>query len=378
MRNQAAVNSEDILNNVSGRSRKYPEIVGVSDSMRRIRKTIEQIGPTDLSVIIYGDNGTGKDLIAEALHCRSMRADGVFLKVNPLTICMDDSSHGEGEEDGEFPGGSIACDCDLLEMMRSVSEGTIFLDRMHEVSCSGQLVLMRFFRDFECRVNRCGKSGEMVPRFFASSNGSLTDLVQKGIFRADLFHRLNEISISLPLLRDRKEDIIPLSTYFLKQYARKYACQMPVLHRQTVELFLQYDWPGNVRELQNVIQRLVLVGNEKDVCVELESSINRRIPGGDFADQGYPIKEPGAGEGIPAETYQAGVEMSELSALDNDFGGLREINERVVEKVEIKAILKVLEYTHWHRKKAAKLLGVNYRTLLNKIRKYGLGRDFEA
>ena len=351
----------------------FPEIIGVSDSISRVRKTVERIGPTDLNVIIYGENGTGKDLVAEALHWNSGRSDKPFVKVNPLMIPYDSCCAGDSEEDVDTD------KCEAGETLREVFDyacgGTLFIDRIQEIPPGGQVTLLRFFRNFEGQ-SAGGNNGTCEsPRFLVSSTRDLTGLITEGTFRADLFHRLNEISIYLPPLKDRKEDIMPLCDYFLRLYARRYKKKIPAVAGQTFELFYQYQWPGNVRELNNMIHRLVVLGNEEQIqqelrdCIDQSSKKTFRDEEAGTADKSAPLQD--FGKTWPGKQKGAHEEATICE-------GLKDISQRVVEKVEMEAIMRVLEYTRWHRKKAARLLGVNYRTLLNKIRKYGLGENLEA
>ncbi len=351
----------------------FPEIIGVSESISQVRRTVERVGPTDLNVIIYGENGTGKDLVAEALHWNSDRTRKPFVKINPLMIpcdscCTDDPGDCSGDDRCE-------ANKNLQCMFDSACGGTLFIDRIQEIPPGGQVTLLRFFRSFESNnQDGNGRSAES-PRFFVSSTRDLTGLIQEGTFRADLFHRLNEISIYLPPLRDRKEDIMALSEHFLRLYAKKYKKKIPSVKSQTFELFHEYEWPGNVRELGNIIHRLVVLGNEEQIQEELKESIKHPPkmelwkPGVDMTGkQGLP--------GVSGDQWPGKVKSLEEET--SVCEGLKDISQRVVEKVEMEAIMRVLEYTRWHRKKAARLLGVNYRTLLNKIRKYGLGENLET
>ncbi len=359
----------DISNSCSG----FPEIIGISESMSQVRKTVERIGPTDLNVIIYGDNGTGKDLVAEALHWNSGRSREPFVKINPLMIPCDD---GEGNKTAEKENVN-RCEAskNLCQVFNSASGGTLFIDRIQEIPLEGQVTLLRFFRGIEGTYGDGNGEPGRAPRFLASSTRDLTGLIQEGIFRADLFHRLNEISIYLPPLRERKEDIMPLSDYFLRMYARKYRKRIPSVCSQTFELFHRYEWPGNVRELSNVIHRLVVLGNEEQICEELKRSMERPNRLDSWKEESgveYRVME----SQIPIVEWPG--KQRKLEGEPVVCEGLKDISQRVVEKVEMEAIMRVLEYTQWHRKKAARLLGVNYRTLLNKIRKYGLGDNLET
>ena len=356
-----------------GNHATFPEIIGVSDSISRVRKTVERIGPTDLNVIIYGENGTGKDLVAEALHWNSGRSAKPFVKINPLMIPYDSCCNGELEDDVD----ADKCEAgdNLRQVFNSACGGTLFIDRIQEIPPGGQVTLLRFFRNFEGQSGGGNNEAYESPRFLVSSTRDLTGLIMEGTFRADLFHRLNEISIHLPPLKDRKEDIMPLCDHFLRLYARRYKKKIPAVDGQTFELFYQYQWPGNVRELSNIIHRLVVLGNEEQIQQELRESITQSLKT-TFHDEEAVSGDTGALPRDLEETWpgkQRGVH-EEATVCE----GLKDISQRVVEKVEMEAIMRVLEYTRWHRKKAARLLGVNYRTLLNKIRKYGLGENLEA
>ena len=371
--NQAADKMQPVYWNISSNYSRFPEIIGVSESISQIRKTVERVGPTDLNVIIYGDNGTGKDLVAEALHWNSNRVNEPFVKINPLMIPCDDG--GTAESTDEIHMERCEASKNLYEMFDSACSGTLFIDRIQEVPIKGQVTLLRFFRSVEGTGGDGNNGSKKAPRFLASSTRDLAGLTQEGIFRADLFHRLNEITIYIPPLRDRKEDIMPLSNHFLRLYARKYRKRIPSVCSQTFELFHQYEWPGNVRELSNIIHRLVVLGNEEQVREELKQSIEKAPEEEAWQRESMPENEIRSPE-VGLENRPGKVKGHQWEATASE--GLKDISQRVVEKVEIEAIMRVLEYTRWHRKKAARLLGVNYRTLLNKIRKYGLGENLET
>ena len=235
--------------------RKY-EMIGKSEVMQDIRERIATAAPTNGRVLIYGENGTGKELIARALHRHSLRADKPFVEVNCAAIPQElIESELFGHEKGSFTG-AIAKKPGKFELAH---EGTLFLDEIGDMSLATQAKVLRVLQ--EQKFERVGGSEilEADFRIFAASNKNLDEEIEKERFREDLYYRLNVIPFYVPPLRERKEDIPPLVNHFLQQFSLENGRRIKTIAQDATELLMQYHWPGNIRELKNVIERLVIM-----------------------------------------------------------------------------------------------------------------------
>ena len=234
----------------------FEEIVGSSPALQATLTSISMVAPTDSTVLVSGETGTGKELIARAIHKRSRRADRAFVSVNcaaipPALI----ASELFGHEKGAFTG-AVQQRRGRFELAH---QGTIFLDEIGEVPMETQLALLRVLQ--ERQFERVG-GGDAIPvdvRVIAATNRDLSAAVTAGTFRSDLFYRLNVFPIDVPPLRDRKEDISLLVEYFVRRFADKMGKHIRGIDKRTVELCQAYGWPGNIRELQNIVERSVIL-----------------------------------------------------------------------------------------------------------------------
>jgi transcriptional regulator with GAF, ATPase, and Fis domain len=234
----------------------FEEIVGASAPLEAVVSHVAKVAPTDATVLITGETGTGKELIARAIHRRSQRAGRVFISVNCAAIPASlIASELFGHEKGAFTG--------ALQQRRGRFElahaGTIFLDEIGDVPMETQIALLRVLQDRQ--IERVGGS-RTIPvdvRVIAATNRDLFTAVTAGTFRSDLFYRLNVFPIEMPPLRKRKEDIPLLVEYFVKRFAEKMAKRIRTIDRRTMELCAKYSWPGNIRELQNIVERSVIL-----------------------------------------------------------------------------------------------------------------------
>jgi formate hydrogenlyase transcriptional activator len=234
----------------------FEEIVGSSEPLQRVLGHVARVAPTDSTVLITGASGTGKELVARAIHKRSKRARGPFVRVNCAAIPQSlIASELFGHEKGAFTG-AIQRRAGRFEL---ANRGTIFLDEVGEIPAETQIVLLRVLQERE--LERVGGS-VTVPvdvRVLAATNRDLKAAVEAGAFRLDLFYRLNVFPVHMPSLRERAEDIPLLVEYFIARYADKGGRRIANIHRKTMELLTAYHWPGNIRELQNVIERAVIL-----------------------------------------------------------------------------------------------------------------------
>jgi len=240
------------------RSSMFEEIVGSSDALRAVLNQIAKVAPTDSTVLIQGETGTGKELVARAIHNRSRRASRAFIRVNCAAIPQSlIASELFGHEKGAFTGALQR----RLGRFESADGGTIFLDEIGELPQETQVSLLRVLQERE--FERVGGSQPIVVdvRVLAATNKDLTAAVRDGVFRADLFYRLNVVPIQVPALRDRRGDVRLLVEYLVERYAQKAGKRIRSISKETLDLFEAYHWPGNIRELQNVIERAVILSD---------------------------------------------------------------------------------------------------------------------
>ena len=254
------------------RTSMFEEIVGISSSLRKVVARISKVAPTDSTVLITGETGTGKELVARAIHRRSRRAKGSFVSVNCAAIPRDlIASELFGHEKGAFTGAMQR----RLGRFELAAQGTIFLDEVGELPPETQVALLRVLQERE--FERVGGTGVIRTdvRVIAATNRDLEAEISAGRFRSDLFYRLNVFPIEMPPLRERNEDIPLLVEYFLDRYARKAGKSFEGLSKKSLQLLQSYPWPGNIRELQNVIERSVIVSESATFSVD-ESWLSRQ------------------------------------------------------------------------------------------------------
>ena len=316
--------------------------------MRRVDDIVRRVAAKDVTVLIWGESGVGKELVARMLHQRSLRARQPFIKVNcaalPVTLL---ESELFGYERGAFTG----ADRRHRGRFEQAHEGTIFLDEISEMPLSLQAKLLHVLQDKS--FARLGSEHEIDVdvRIIAATNRHLPQYVAEGRFREDLFYRLNVVNIRVPALRERVDEIDALVEHFLRMYSHKYGKRLPPLSPATLERFRRYHWPGNIRELQNVVQRLVVLGTET-VCVGLGES------------------------SVPTEWIEAHapVVTPDESQWRDELTGLKELARRAAEQTERVVLQETLEQVRWRRGEAAQRLRISYKTLLNKIKHYKLDR----
>ena len=310
-----------------------PDFIGESPPVREVFRVIEKIGPTDSTVLITGETGVGKELIARAIHLSSPRREGPFVKIHCAAIPEKlVESELFGYEKGAFTG-AVSNKPGRLEL---ADGGTLFLDEVGEIPLSTQVKLLTVLQDraFE-RVGGV-RTIKADIRILAATNRDLAQAVDEGQFRADLYYRLAVVPIHIPPLRERREDIGLQVQYFLDKFRHKHARQVADLGDEILSAFYSYGWPGNARELENLVERLVLMAEDGVISIA-------DLP-------------PGMADG---DRTQGGDSLKERSG-------------DVSRAAEKNMILEVLEQTSGNRTKAAELLGVSRRTLYKKIKEYGL------
>jgi transcriptional regulator with PAS, ATPase and Fis domain len=316
--------------------------------MRRLDEILNRVAAKNVTVLVLGETGVGKELVARTLHDRSCRADGPFVKVNCAALpprLLE--SELFGYERGAFTGAERR----NRGKFEQAHGGTIFLDEIAEMPLSLQAKLLHVLQDQH--FSRLGSEQDLYVdvRIIAATNRDLARYVAEGAFREDLFYRLNVVNIRVPALRERGDEIDILVEYFLKIYSGKYEKTPPPISRATFERLRRYRWPGNVRELQNVVQRLLVLGTEA-VIAELEE-LRSEVPA------------------VPTILPEPAVAYGER--LTNSWR-LKELTHQAVEHTERMALKRTLEQVHWRRIEAARRLRISYKTLLNKIKYYELDR----
>ena len=260
VRNEAVALREDIVN-----SSMFEEIVGTSEALREILAQISRVAPTDSTVLIQGETGTGKELIARAIHNRSKRANRAFIRANCAAIPPSlIATELFGHEKGAFTGALQR----RLGRFESADGGTIFLDEVGELPQETQISLLRVLQEREFERVGGNQSLHVDVRVLAATNKDLSAAVDEGSFRKDLFYRLNVFPIQVPPLRDRGDDIPLLVEYFVQRYAKKASKKIKNISKKTYDLFQSYDWPGNIRELQNVVERAIILCDGETFSVD--------------------------------------------------------------------------------------------------------------
>ena len=313
-----------------------PIIFGQSDAMQALRARMDKVASANVPVLIQGESGTGKDIIARMIHGRSPWKTGPYVKVNcpaiPGTLL---ESELFGYEKGAFTG-AYGMKPGRVELAH---RGTLFLDEISELDLALQSKLLQLLQDGQfCRIG-AQEDKKVEVRVVCATNRVLETEIENGTFRQDLFYRINVVNLHLPPLRERRGDIEELVKYFLEYYNRKFNCRAKALSTELVAVLQKYHWPGNIRELENLIKRYVILGSEDVISSDLV-------------------------------TRQQDYFNPEIN-LDGPIS-LKKLTRQATRELERKVILKVLQANHWNRKQAARALSISYRALLYKIRDAGL------
>lgn len=313
-------------------------MVGVSKAMKDIFQKIDTVAPEDSKVLIIGESGTGKELIARAIHLRSNRAGGPFHVVNCAAIPEDlIESELFGHEKGAFTG-AVEKKIGKFELAH---KGTLFLDEIADMSLRLQAKVLRAIDNEE--IERVGgkESIKIDTRIICASNKDLREAVKKGLFREDLFYRLNVITIHVPPLRERKEDIPILIEYFTKIFCEERKRPILKFHPLALEVLLRYHWPGNVRELKNLVEKVVVLSKSEVITKE------------------------------EVEKFLSDSRIEFTEERKDSFETLDEARE----KAEKDLILTKLIVNSWNYEKTAEELGISRATLFNKMKRYGIRRE---
>jgi len=325
--NKYSLYSQDVLS--TQLQHNFPEIIGKSKAMEEIFYIMEMVSETNANVLITGETGTGKELVARAIHRKSTRSSKPFIIVDCTTIPENlIESELFGHEKGAFTGATDK----KIGLMEFADGGTVFLDEVGELPISLQKKFLRFLQEKE--FQRIGGTSRIKVdvRIISATNRNLEKDVKENIFREDLYWRLNVVRINLPSLKERKDDIPLLVNHFLKKFAKENNKPIPQLEPEVMDALISYDWPGNIRELANVIERAIVLSSSGIISMKY---LPKRI-------------QEKTGWAIPAE---------------NSFNLI---------ELEKSIILKALNSTGWNQTKAAEILGISRKQLRTKMKHLGL------
>jgi transcriptional regulator with PAS, ATPase and Fis domain len=334
-------------------------IIGVSKNIQKIKALIDQVADTGLNTIVYGETGVGKELVVQNLYQKSNRTGNPFVKVNcaalPDTLL---ESEMFGYEQGAFTG----ADRRKRGKFEQANGGLLFLDEIGDMSLPLQSKLLHVLQGGDFSPLGSEKNVKMGAWVVAATNHELeTDMIN-GEFREDLYYRLSTIKIHIEPLRSRPEDIPHLINHYVKDYAAQFqGKQLLTPSRKAIDKLAAYHWPGNVRELQNVLKRLMILGNDEDSLDDMLMGPPARTRDGGL---------PASPEQTPSPMDYLGLDMNkppDLSSLS-----LKKIKKKAMDHVEKEVIAYVLDKTGWNRSKATKVLNISYKTLLYKIRDLGI------
>lgn len=334
------------LRQAMARSVQREGIVGKSEAMEKVFKMVDRVAPARSTVLITGESGTGKELIAKAIHEASPRADQPFVVVNCSNIPSELlESELFGHSKGAFTG-AVAAKKGLFEV---ADGGTIFLDEIGDLRPEIQVRLLRVIQEREFIPLGETSSTKIDVRILAATNVDLKEAVKNGTFREDLYYRLSVVPMELPPLRERREDILPLTQHFIAKYNLENARRISeTLNPEVLSLLESYYYPGNVRELENIIERAVVIATSDEITVECLRP---------------EVKDPDHGREMFSESEGASSE-TDLARGVNFYDEVR--------KFEIDLLRRALEQTGGHQSRAARLLGLNATTLNSKIKTYNI------
>ncbi|QDU22709.1 sigma-54 interaction domain-containing protein [Urbifossiella limnaea] len=336
-----------------------PEIVGTATAMQDVYRLVRLAAPRTTTVLLVGETGTGKEVIAKAVHKLSRRADGPFIRVNCGAL---HENLLESELFGHVKGSFTGAVADKVGRFEAAHGGTIFLDEINSTSPKLQVKLLRVLQEREFERVGESKTIRVDVRVIAATNASLEELVESGDFREDLYYRLNVIPVVLPPLRERRDDIAPLAQFFLRRYAETHKVAVPELTPPAVDALKIHDWPGNVRELENTLERLIVLADGGPITAEYVR----------FGRPRYTLRTARGAAATPAgldvntqirHLVRAGVQTP-LPA------GLKGLHPFLVDGLERELIEEVMRQCGDVQIKAADRLGINRNTLHKKLEQY--------
>jgi DNA-binding NtrC family response regulator len=325
-------------------------VVGLAPAIRKVMDKLPSIARTDASVVIYGESGTGKELVAREIHFLSPRASGPFVAVNCGAL---PENLLESELFGYKRGAFTDAYTDKTGLVEEANRGTLFLDEIGDIPPQVQVKLLRFLQQKEIKPLGSNKVIRADVRIIAATNRDLKAAMEEGRFRDDLYYRLNIVPITLPPLRERREDIPRLANFFLKKFAQEFQKDVREFSPAALQALTQYDWPGNIRELENKIQQVVVVGSGEVVEI------------GD-------LDLPGHDPGLPSVVSAAAVPEAAEAAGPAEAMTFKEEKRRVVDAFERRYLLRALRENGGNISRAARYAGMDRKNFWQLMRKHSL------
>jgi DNA-binding NtrC family response regulator len=315
---------------------EFDRIVGSSASLQRVLDIVRKVAKSNTTVLIRGETGTGKELIAGAIHHNSLRSTRNFVKVNCAAL-QENLLESElfGHEKGAFTG----ADKQRIGRFEQADSGTLFLDEIGDMSASTQAKILRVLQEHEFERLGGTRTLRVDVRLIAATNRDLPRMVQSGHFREDLYYRLNVVSIEMPPLRERKDDIVPLAASFIRRFAGELKKKIEGLEPEAQKLLMRYNWPGNIRELENAIERAMLLAEGRSIAAD-DLRLGETPSSGTGSDHATVVKIPPAGIAL--------------------------------EEIERTALIEALKMSNWVQKDAAELLSISPRVMNYKIKTLGI------
>jgi Nif-specific regulatory protein len=315
---------------------EFDRIVGSSASLQRVLDIVRKVAKSNTTVLIRGETGTGKELIAGAIHHNSLRSSRNFVKVNCAAL-QENLLESElfGHEKGAFTG----ADKQRIGRFEQADSGTLFLDEIGDMSANTQAKILRVLQEHEFERLGGTRTLRVDVRLIAATNRDLPRMVQGGQFREDLYYRLNVVSIEMPPLRERKDDIVPLATSFIKRFAGELKKKIDGVEPDAQKLLMRYNWPGNIRELENAIERAMLLAEGRSIAAD-DLRLGETPSSGSGGDHTAVVKIPPSGIAL--------------------------------EEIERNALIEALKMSNWVQKDAAELLSISPRVMNYKIKTLGI------
>ncbi len=342
----------------AGDETSLPGIIGCSPALQEVIRTTRRVAPSRACVLIVGETGAGKELIARAIHDLSPRSTGPYIRVNCGALT---ESLLESELFGHMKGSFTGAVDNRTGRFEAAHAGSIFLDEINSTSPKLQVKLLRVLQEGEFERVGDNNTKKVDTRIIAATNRDLLEESEAGRFREDLYYRLNVVPVYLPPLRERREDVEPLVLFFLQRYAEQNRREMRKVHPEAMRLLREHDWPGNIRELQNYVERAVILGTGTELRVEdLPPQLRGQTPP-------RPIRPRGGSTDLSAlcsELVRQGVRAAGPSSND--------LYDRIVGRVERELIQQVLQQCDRVQIKAAARLGINRNTLHKKLSEFRL------
>ncbi len=333
LENRRLIAENSLLREELAASLGFSEIIGQNEKMKEVSKLIQKVAASDTSVLLLGESGTGKELFGRAIHNLSPRRDKPYVAINCAAIPAELLENELfGSEKGAFTS-SVARKMGKFEIANS---GTIFLDEIGDLDIALQAKLLRVLQQKNFERLGGNKTVAVDVRVVAATNMDLNDMIRKKQFREDLYYRLSVFPITIPPLRERMDDIVPLAEYFVNKYSREMKKPVKTLSKEAVTILTKYHWPGNVRELENTVERAIILAEGKKItpdhlAIRLRNSDEIRLREG---------------------------------------AGLKEIGNHAQMMAERSAIIRILKQVRGNKRKCAEILKIDYTTLFDKIKKY--------